>query len=102
MRGVQDIKTHSGCAGEGALSYKSYMKISILEMEKFRKGKEKQSALDKIAQIDKRFSEIEVEQRAIFAALEANGVRHPSLPDVTDPSTMVAPRTKTGSFKIKY
>ena len=49
MRGVQDIRTLSGRADEGTIPYKAYMKLSILEMEKFRRGKEKQSALEKVA-----------------------------------------------------
>ena len=70
MRGVQDIKTHSGRADEGAIPYKAYMKLSILEMEKFRRGKERQNALEKIAQIDQRFRDIEAERQEIIGSLE--------------------------------
>jgi len=102
MRGVQDIKTHSGRADKAALPYKAYMKLSILEMEKFRRGKEKQNALDKVAQIDQRFRDIETERGEIIAALESNGERYLRPPDSADTSTVMAPRSTTGSFKIKY
>ncbi len=101
MRGVQDIKTHSGRADEGAIPYKAYMKLSILEMEKFRRGKEKQNALEKIVQIDQRFRDIEAERQEIIASLEAQGIRGQRLPDYNDPSTVAAPRA-TGAFKFKY
>ncbi len=101
MRGVQDIKTHSGRADEGAIPYKAYMKLSILEMEKFRRGKERQNALEKIAQIDQRFRDIEAERQEIIGSLESQGIRRQRLPDFNDPETVAAPRT-TGSFKFRY
>ena len=75
MRGVQDIRTLSGRADEGTIPYKAYMKLSILEMEKFRRGKEKQSALERVHHIDQRFRDIEVERQKIMTALEAKGIR---------------------------
>ena len=102
LRGVQDIKTISGRADEGAIPYKAYMRLSILEMEKFRRGKEKQNALDKVAQIDQRFQEIEAERQEIIAILEGQGIRRQRLPDFMDSSSATAPKTTNGSFKIRY
>jgi len=102
MRGVQDIKTLSGRADEGTTPHKAYMKLSILEMEKFRRGKEKQSALDRVDHIDQRFRDIEAERQEIMTALEAKGIRHRRLPGLEEPPTKVAPRTTTGPFKIRY
>jgi len=107
MRGVQDIRTLSGRADEGTIPYKAYMRLSILEMEKFRRGKEKQSALDRVRKIDQRFQDIEVTRQEIFNAMEGKKVRRP-VP--TEPSEMervtagteAAPRTTNGPFKIKY
>jgi hypothetical protein len=101
MRGVQDIKTFSGRADDGAMPYKAYMKLSILEMEKFRRGKEKQSALERVDHIDQRFRDIEVERQKIMTALEAKGIRRLRLPGLEEPPT-AAPRTTTGPFKIRY
>ena len=106
MRGVQDIRTRSGSADEGAIPYKAYMKLSILEMEKFRRGKEKTNALEMVQHIDQRFQDIEVERQKIMTALEAKGIRRrvPTGPAGTETATSgpAAPRTTTGPFKIRY
>ncbi len=102
MRGVQDIRTLSGRADEGAIPYKAYMKLSILEMEKFRRGKEKTSALERVHHIDQRFRDIEAERQEIMTALEAKGIRRKRLPGLEEPPTTMAPRTTTGPFKIRY
>ena len=103
MRGVQDIRTLSGRADEGAIPYKAYMKLSILEMEKFRRGKEKTSALDRVHHIDQRFLDIEAARQEIFSVLEAKGIRRRRLPaNIEELPTTEAPRTTTGPFKIKY
>ena len=102
MRGVQDIKTLSGHADEGTIPYKAYMKLSILEMEKFRRGKEKQNALEKVRKIDQRFRDIEAERQKIMTALEAKGIRRQRLPGLEELPTTEAPRTTTGPFKIRY
>ncbi|MEI8355807.1 MAG: hypothetical protein WCG31_06940 [Deltaproteobacteria bacterium] len=102
LRGVQDIKTLSGRADEGSIPYKAYMKLSILEMEKFRRGKEKQSALERVQHIDQRFREIEAQRQEIVNSLGGKGITRNSLPGIDKPRTTVAPRTTTGAFKIRY
>ena len=104
MRGVQDIRTLSGRVDEGTIPYKAYMKLSILEMEKFRRGKEKQSALERVRKIDQRFQEIEAARQEIFSAMEAKGVRRPvpTGPASVPEGPAGAPRTTTGPFKIRY
>jgi hypothetical protein len=71
-------------------------------MEKFRRGKEKQSALERVQKIDQRFHDIEVSRQEIFSAMEEKGVRR-RVPGTRGPEEpTVAPRTTTGPFKIKY
>jgi len=101
MRGIQDIRTRSGNADAGALPYKSYMKLTILEMEKFRRGKERQSALERVQHIDQRFKDIEVERQEIMSALDVKGAARRDASGKTAVSEMT-PRTTTGPFKIKY
>lgn len=101
MRGIQDIRTISGRVDERSIPYKAYMKLSILEMEKYRRGKEKTSALERVRHIDQRFKDIEAEREEIIAALEAQGIRRRRLP-VLPESPAAAPRTTTGPFKIRY
>ena len=103
MRGVQDIRTLSAQVDEGTIPYKAYMKLSILEMEKYRRGKEKTSALERVRHIDQRFKDIEKERQEIFAALEAKGGRRrPLLPDTGQVPATTAPQTGARPFKIKY
>jgi hypothetical protein len=100
MRGVQDIRTISGRVNDSTIPYKAYMKLSILEMEKYRRGKEKTSALERVQNIDQRFKDIEAERQEIIRSLEAQGTPHQRRPIVDVPAA--APRTTTGPFKIRY
>lgn len=106
MKGVQDIKTLSGRVDKESIPYKAYMKLSILEMEKFRRGKEKQSALERVLNIDQRFKDIEMESRELIAALEQQGKRRHRLPAPEEqppaPETSRTATTAAGAFKIKY
>jgi hypothetical protein len=100
MRGVQDIRTILGRVNENTIPYKAYMKLCILEMEKYRRGKEKTSALERVQNIDQRFKDIEAERQEIIRSLEAQGTPHQRLPIVDVPAA--APPTTTGPFKIRY
>ena len=65
IRGVKDIKTHTGKIDHASQPYMAYMRISILEMEKARKNKEKLAAQTRIEAIDHRLMEIEREKADI-------------------------------------
>lgn len=99
-RGLQDIRTISGRIDDRFVPHKAYMKLSVLEMEKFRRGMEKQSALNKVSEIDQRFKDIEAEKRGILASLEGHG-GHPRRPDEPEQQAP-PPRATSGSFKIRY
>jgi hypothetical protein len=83
-----------------SIPYKAYMKLSALEMEKYRRGKEKQSALEKVRNIDRRFQDIEAERQELIRSLEAQGADRRPISKLGGPEA--APRTTTGPFKIKY
>lgn len=68
LRGLQDIRTHTGRINSLAEPYRAFMRISCLEMEKARKGKERDSALHRVALIEQRFREIEAEKAELMAA----------------------------------
>lgn len=100
MKGLQDIRTLSGRVDQRSISYKAYMKLSVLEMEKYRRGKEKMSALERVKNIDQRFQDIEAEKQTIINSLELQGIHRRRLPWIDGPAA--APRTTTGLFKIRY
>ena len=107
LRDVQNIRTMSGRVDANAITYKAYMKLSVLEMEKYRRGKEKTSALEKLQMIEQRFQEIEVEKQQTLQSMAAQGIPQPSQPRTATgggraavPSA--APRSSTGPFKIRY
>lgn len=100
LRGVQNIRTMSGRVDDRAIPYKAYMKLSVLEMEKYRRGKEKTTALERVQTIDERFRDIESEQQEITRSLESHGVPRPCRHRPTAPTAV--PRRSTGSFKIRY
>jgi len=101
LKGVQDIRTHSGRVDEAHQPYKAFMKIASLEMEKARRGKERESAMHRVKTIDERFKEIEAEKAAMLQALEERKNNGPS--DET-PGTehKLPPRRSSGGFKIRY
>ena len=69
IRGLQDIRTHSGRVDETHLASKAYLKVACLEMEKVRRGKERESAACRIENIDARFDEIAAEKAALLRSL---------------------------------
>jgi hypothetical protein len=69
IRGLQDVRTLSGRVDKAAMVYKGYMKLSCLEMEKFRRNKERESAMQRVNNIDARFRDIEREKTTLMQAL---------------------------------
>ena len=67
-RTVSDIKTHSGRVSRGNQVYRDYFQIGALELERWRRTKEREVAYLRIASIDRRFAEIESEKEALLAS----------------------------------
>ena len=81
MRTLQDIQTLTGRATDQSIApYKAYMRISCLELEKFRKGKERTNAAGLINRIDTRFQEIEAEKTALLKTLNQAPGKKPESP----------------------
>ena len=101
IRGLRDIRTLSGSVNQVFQSYKAYMKISCLEMEKIRRKKERQSASMRIKNIDTRFQEIEAEKSALLKILDKqnSNCNSDEGPGIESKPT---PRRSTGGFKIRY
>jgi len=101
LRGLQDIRTRSGTIDRGDTPpYKVYMNLSCLEMEKFRRSKEKEGAMRRIENIDSRFRDIEAEKVELLQFLNhPNRGRARPVPEaVSDP--VASPTSKV--FKIRY
>lgn len=101
IRGLQDIRTLAGRVDQDAVPYKAYMKLSVLEMEKFRRGEEKASALHRVENIDARFQEIEKEKASLMEVLKGRD-KPDSLGNI--PLEPVKPkiRRSSGGIKIRY
>jgi len=69
IRTMQDVRTHSGTASETFVPYKAYMRLSCLEMEKYRRGQEKEKSLNRIKNIEQRFEDIEAEKAELMAKI---------------------------------
>jgi hypothetical protein len=100
IRGLANIRTRSGTSDQVSEPYKAFLRIGSLEMEKARRGMEKESALKRVQNIDTRFLEIEVEKSELLEAIgitidgdacanQANGPKR-------------TPVQKKGGFKISY
>jgi hypothetical protein len=100
IRGVQDIRTLSGKIDKASIPYKEYMKISCLEMEKFRRGKERESAMHRVNTIDVRLRDIEVEKAALLQSLaeKDRGCALVKAPGIS--TTEQSPGS--GGLKLKY
>ncbi len=101
IRGVQSIRTNSGKVDIFSEPYRAFMQISALEMEKARRGKERDSAMQRVRQIDARFREIEKEKTYLLKGL--GGIKTIKTLNTAEnqplhASGLHAPR----SFKIKY
>ena len=99
-RGLTNIRTLSGRVDQVALPYRAYMKLACLEMEKSRRGKEREAANKRVQDIDLRLEEIAKEEQALLRAVadpeKAASSRLPGLE-----MKPARPRS-TGGFKIRY
>lgn len=101
LRGLQDIRTRSGTIDRGDTPpYKVYMNLSCLEMEKFRRGKEKEDATRRIENINSRFRDIEAEKVELLQFLNRPNRGRPRPVQDAEPDPVAPPTSKV--FKIRY
>ena len=70
-RGIQDIRTMSERISDADNPQRKYLALAMLELERARRNKEKQSAGQRVANIDQRLADITAEQTELLAAAEA-------------------------------
>lgn len=102
IRGLQDIRTHSGRVSEAAIPYKAYMRLSCLEMEKFRRTQERASAMTRVRNIDVRFREIDDEKAAILNAMGERNATASIDEQAAESKPAAAARHGSGAFKVRY
>ena len=98
-RGLKNLRTLSGRVDPSALSYRAYMRITCLEMEKVRRNAERNSAAQRIGEIDSRLREIDKEKRELLEAVHAGPKASSRLPGIELKS---APYRKAAGFRIRY
>jgi len=100
LRGLQDIHPLAGTVDQAATPYRVYMRLSCLEMEKFRRGKERICAMHRVHSIDARSREIEAEKAQLLEILGERRSGKPSKRPAAEDGAVSDPKEKT--FKIRY
>ncbi|MGA7143996.1 MAG: hypothetical protein WBY47_05780 [Desulfobacterales bacterium] len=103
IRGLQNIRSHSGRVDQESEPYRVFLRIGSLEMEKARRGKERESAMLRVKDIDDRFQDIDAEKAKLLKELDlrkniAVGVDAPGKKNMPESNPNRAP----GGFKISY
>lgn len=101
IRGLQDIRTHSGRVREAIIPHKAFMRLSCLKMEKFRRAKERESAITRVRNIDSRFRDIDAEKTVILNAMNILNNDSP-VREQKEEHKPEPPRKSCGGFKLKY
>jgi len=100
VRGLQDIRTLAGMVDQAATPYRAFMRLSCLEMEKFRRGKERESAMHRVNNIDARFAEIEAEKASLLHVVGERGASRRARRAAEEDKP--APARCDKGFKIRY
>lgn len=100
IRGIQEIRTLSGRTDTVAETYRIYMRLTCLEMEKARRAKERTSASHRVSSIDSRFKDIEAEKTELLKMLGDEDKARISKAVGADPKPVE--RSKKDGFRIKY
>lgn len=100
LRGVKNIRTHSGTSDGVMVPYKAYMVITTLEMEKFRRETERTNLLARLASINARLRFIESEKATLLRRLGARAAQ-PRTEGPMPKRRASLLQTRDG-FKMKY
>jgi len=76
-RSVSDIKTHSGMAKNKHETYRNYFQVGALELERWRREREREAASTRINHIDSRIAEIDKEKNHLLAEAAENATPTP-------------------------
>ncbi len=99
---MQNIRTGSGTSDQVSEPYKAFLRIGALEMEKSRRGKEKECAVIRVQNIDARFREIEAEKTELLEGLGTIKRSNARPGNTTERPSPSPPAHDKGGFKISY
>ncbi len=97
-RGVQDIRTMTERISDVDNPQRKYLALAMLELEKARRLKEKQSSSQRVANINQRLADITAEQTELLAAAETSLDTSES----GQHGKTVNSDSRSGGFKISY
>lgn len=100
IRGVTDIRTHSGTPDQVIVPYKAYMAITAMEMEKFRRETEHQNLTTRLNSVSARLRRIDTEKTALLARLKKLPAPQAGARRVSNVSTLRS--RPVGGFKFQY
>ena len=69
LRGLRTIRTLAGKVDVVVVPHRAHLQIACLELEKARRTTERTSAFRRVAELDARLTEIEIEQANLLQAL---------------------------------
>ncbi len=100
LRGLKNLRTMAGRVDRLSVPYMAQMQITCLEIEKARRTSERRSASRRVAEIDSRLQEIEVEKQAIMRALAER--KQGKGADMAKGEPGARPRRTAAPFRIQY
>ncbi|ABM03085.1 hypothetical protein Ping_1256 [Psychromonas ingrahamii 37] len=95
LRGLADIRTISSCGTSGQEAYQMYLKRGVLEMEKLRRQKEKNSALERVTNINRRLMAIDTDIDFLCQSLKVIEKR-------TNQENSIVEKSVSRGFKLRY
>jgi predicted nucleic acid-binding Zn-ribbon protein len=99
-RGVQDIRTMTERISDVDNPQRKYLALAMLELERARRDKEKQSAAQRVANINQRLADIAVERTELLDAAVAEAAM--SKPPRRSRRTRRTDSNSGRGFKISY
>jgi hypothetical protein len=98
-RGLADLRTLGGLADRQPQSYKSYLRVSFLELERARHGQEIATARRRLAFLVARCAEIDAEKSEILAG---TGMAPPQSESVETPGAGRPDQAEKRGFRLAY
>ncbi|GAB6047313.1 hypothetical protein JCM19379_11370 [Methyloparacoccus murrellii] len=74
-KSLSDIKTHSGRVSRGDQSYRDYFQAGALELEKWRREREREASLRRLSVINDRIAQINHEKSILLGGVLAEDLR---------------------------